>query len=190
MRTLLQKVQSGIATGAAFWVAGAGCASAVRRPDPQDAAGDANMMTSDAANDANVSADAADDAVVVLDSSVADAGHDAGALKPYDLEDLVCGSFDAGSFCCYWATCVVVANAPCPEANDSTLPFQPTDLTCGVTGPFAPNPADPAMPVGNCCYVTGSQAAVGRPLLVANAMLVAPIVTRADWLLRHNELQA
>lgn len=181
MRTLLHKVQSGIATGAAFWLAGAGCASAVRRPDPQDAAGDANMTVSDAANDANVSADAADDAVVTIDGGITDSGHDAGALQPYPLSALACDNFDAGTFCCYWANCVVIANAPCPAVTDPTLPFQPVDLTCGVTGPFAPNPEDPAAPVGNCCYVTGSQAAVGRPLFVANVMLVAPVVIRADW---------
>lgn len=187
MRTLLNKVQLGITTGAALWLGGAGCSEATVRPALPDADTDAQMMTSDAGRDSGrdaiVSVDAASDASVGVDGAIADAGRDAATLQPYSLDDLVCGGMDAGTFCCFYATCVEVANTPCPAATDPALPFQPFDLTCGVTGPFAPNPEDVNATPGNCCYVTGSQAAVGRPLLVEHAMIVAAVVKRSDWLL-------
>jgi len=57
------------------------------------------------------------------------------------------------------------------------------DPTCGATGPFAPNPEDPNLQPGNCCYVTGSSVVEGRPLFVDSDALVAPVFLRRDWLL-------
>jgi hypothetical protein len=38
-------------------------------------------------------------------------------------------------------------------------------------------------PEGTCCYLVGSIGCEGRPLVVAGAAIVAPVVPRDDWCL-------
>lgn len=99
-------------------------------------------------------------------------------LTPYSLDNLSCDSSDAGTFCCYSAQCFVGLD-DCVAPEDRAEPI-PTS-GCDVTGPFAPNPEDLNAQAGDCCYIVGSQAAVGRPLFDADAWLLAPVVARSDW---------
>lgn len=99
-------------------------------------------------------------------------------LTPYALDDLSCDSSDAGTFCCYYAQCFVGLD-DCVAPEDRVEPIPSSG--CEVTGPFAPNPEDPNVQPGDCCYIAGSQAVVGRPLFDADAWLLAPVVARRDW---------
>jgi hypothetical protein len=50
-----------------------------------------------------------------------------------------------------------------------------------LKGPYAPNPNGTLVTPGSCCYLVGSITCEGRPLSVADAAIVAPIVPRGDW---------
>jgi hypothetical protein len=117
-------------------------------------------------------------------------------LEPYPLEKLGCsgpvldGGYDGQ--CCVSARCYTPAEGECLAADERPpIPLPPGSGTCGcsvgeastfpVSGPYAPNPGGTAMPDGTCCYLVGSVGCEGRPLVVAGAAVVAPLVSRADW---------
>lgn len=189
MQTLLKRLQFGIGSGAALWAASAGCSTALDPYAPvADADVDANRMQSDAARDATIPDR---DAALVPDAArdsavrVPDAGE---GLRPYPLSALGCNwGSDAGvaAGCCHSVQCYVLEGR-CPAIDDPNLPYPNIsgEPGCESSGPYAPNPADPAewIPDGDCCYIIGSFAVEGRPLFVADQLIVAAVITRSDWL--------
>lgn len=165
MRSLLDRIQTGIGAGAALatGIAGVGCASSELRPFAKyDAGADATVQPSDSGTDA---------------VTHVDAGH----LVSYPLEGL---GWDPNTSCEYWPECYVrVGGRPCGEVDDPNLPLSLYSYgECEATGPFAPNPLDTMYaPVGDCCYINASLILEGRPLLVAQTIVVAAVHARADW---------
>lgn len=153
MPTLLDRIQTGMVTGVALWIGGTGCSTPLKTD-----------MASDAASDTGA------------------------GLQPYPLDVLGCDSGDAGlgGYCCHSVACVTLGTSECPAVGDPAVAnYAYGQPGCEASGPFAPNPDDPnpPAPAGECCYIGGSVAVPGRPLWVDQAAIVAPIVTRVDWLL-------
>jgi hypothetical protein len=124
------------------------------------------------------------------------------ALPPFPLEMLVCPDqasdldADAGwqpipgfhGSCCVHALCYTPrAGSPCAsKENARGLPsdWPPGSGTCecGVSGPYA-SPPSPAEPAGSdCCYAVGVIGCDGRPLSTPDGPLLAPVVTRTEWI--------
>jgi hypothetical protein len=117
-------------------------------------------------------------------------------LEPYPLDDVGCfgPSFDAGyeGQCCTSAHCYTPSGGGCVGVDERPpIPLPPGSGTCGcpagqgqadaVRGPYAPNPGGMPLEAGTCCYLVGSISCEGRPLVVAGAAIVAPLVRRGDW---------
>lgn len=90
--------------------------------------------------------------------------------------------------CCEHVVCRARVDGGCPVGNDGQF-YGSGRCLCGATpqidGPFTIADDDPRFAVerqaGPCCYVTKSVSCVGRPLLVADGVRVAPVVVRGDW---------
>jgi len=120
---------------------------------------------------------------------------DAGSpLAPYPTSGPSCSGpsygdgFGYHGQCCASALCYTPDSGTClPAAEVGRVElrgFPPGSgrCMCGVNlGPFAPNPADPAAPMGTCCYLIGAITCDGRPFLVRDVITFAPVVRRADW---------
>jgi hypothetical protein len=119
-----------------------------------------------------------------------------GSGLEYSLDSLGCkGQEKAGGFygqCCFKALCYESDEclpADAVELRENLSGFPPGSGSCvcevadqpALTGPFAPNPADPEMTSGNCCYVVGGIGCEGRPLLIHGVPRVARVVLRSDW---------
>ena len=63
-------------------------------------------------------------------------------------------------------------SCPCPISESTSAMTQ---------GPFGPNPGHTPNKAGSCCYLFGSIACDGRPMIVEGAVVTAPVVTRPDW---------
>jgi hypothetical protein len=130
------------------------------------------------------------------------AGSDSGGaggmagLERYPLDQVGCfgPSFDGGydGQCCTSAHCYTPSEGTCLGVDEGPpIPLPPGSGTCGcsagqgqsdaVRGPYAPNPGGMPLEDGMCCYLVGSISCEGRPLVVAGAAIVAPLVRRGDW---------
>jgi hypothetical protein len=122
----------------------------------------------------------------------------AGAVSSdeYPLDLLGCkGPEHEGGYygqCCFRALCYESTSclpSDATELRNALENFPPGSGSCAcgvapqptVSGPFAPNPADPELPDGNCCYVVGGISCEGRPLMIQGVPRVAPVVARRDW---------
>jgi hypothetical protein len=118
------------------------------------------------------------------------------ALEPYPLDALGCfGPILDGGYkgqCCTTARCYTPDAGTCvgPQAGPP-IPLPPGSGSCGclttddansaVRGPYAPNSEGMASPEGSCCYLVGSIGCEGRPLIVNERPVVAPLALRSDW---------
>lgn len=152
--------------------------------DASDPAADTPDATSDIP-DAIVDASA----VVVVDARILplvpppgadeDAGQD--PSYPYCFGP----SYEGGYWgqCCLDVYCGPRPDAGCPDAPNAQeltafgYPFTGSgDCACGeVDGPFRGQSDDA------CCYVAGVIGCTGRPLRAEGALVLAPVVRRADW---------
>jgi len=99
---------------------------------------------------------------------------------------------DAGSgytgSCCEHLVCRAPTSTGCPVGNDGRS-YGSGSCLCGeapsIKGPFTIADDDPRFATeraaGPCCYITTSVSCEGRPLHVAEAIRVAPVVVRGDW---------
>lgn len=172
MPTLLRRIQIGIGAGTALAMSSAGCSSSIQRTD---ASVDASSSDTGLADTGLADTGLADTG---LDDAAVDSG---GGLQPYPLA-LGCRVAEDGSDCCRAVQCLAGPdNCVAPELRVNPPPAWAQ--SCGVTGPFAPNPDDPNMPFRpeRCCYVVGFVVVEGRPVFLEERSLVAPVVTRSDW---------
>lgn len=148
-----------------------------------------NIESNASTDPGDASTDAPDAADGPGDASPADANGEAGLpTTPYP-EPAGCSGpeFDGGYYgqCCEKVGCAEPVNGACPDpsqVNHNYLPSFPVgsgSCTCGdpVRGPFAPR--EPSE--GACCYVFGTIACEGRPLIVEGSPRLPPLVSRSDW---------
>lgn len=116
-------------------------------------------------------------------------------LQPYPLDGLGCfGEFYPDSDphysgqCCGTAECYSPTDGVCPRPYDVSwddLPLPEGSGTCecgdGVHGPYAPRDDHEPNSAGTCCYVITKIGCVGRPFLVRDEAVLAPLVRRSDW---------
>jgi len=185
MDNLLNRLRRALLQGAALAAATgyAGCGDDTTRdqPDPSDAA---------------ISGDAA---------TTNDDGSASMELVPYAVDRLGCYGEDYGDGfgyhgrCCLKAQCYTPTQGVC-ETNPGSLPGRPTgsgSCACGATagiapvaaghnlsleGPYLPNPDDEPSSPGSCCYLVATIKCDGRPLIVDDHAIVAPLTTRDDWM--------
>lgn len=178
MTSLSRRLREALVQGAALASAGvyAGCASSA----PQ---------TTDAASDASSPIDAA---MIGLDAT---------KLEPYPIDRIDCygedhqEGFGFHGRCCVRAQCYSPGAPSCPRDPGSAVPgYPPGSGSCGCAatagqtvtaqGPYAPNPEHTPEHEGACCYLVASISCDGRPLIVDDSLVVAPIAVRSDWLVR------
>jgi hypothetical protein len=87
--------------------------------------------------------------------------------------------------CCEHMVCRAQPEGGCPQGNDGHTYGSGSCLCAPIEGPFTIADDDPRFAVerqqGPCCYITTYVSCVGRPLVIAEAMRVAPVVVRGDW---------
>lgn len=126
---------------------------------------------------------------------MASGGSPGAELEPYPLEGLGCSGEvypdDSGGYsgqCCATAECYSPTDGVCPapyEAGRENLPLPVGSGTCecgdGVSGPYAPRNDHEPNSAGTCCYVIPKVGCEGRPFIVDDRAVLAPLVRRGDW---------
>lgn len=125
-------------------------------------------------------------------------------LEPYPVEGLGCfgedypddPESDFSGQCCAGVECYSPADGVCASANELhelteedggefNVPEVAAGLcTCGdddVTGPYLPRDDHTPSRAGSCCYIITGISCVGRPFLVEDQAIVAPLARRGDW---------
>jgi hypothetical protein len=95
---------------------------------------------------------------------------------------------DGGGYtgsCCEHVVCRAPVDGGCPQGNDGRFYGSGSCLCKAIEGPYTIADDDPRFAAerqqGPCCYISTYVTCVGRPLVIAEGMRVAPVVGRGDW---------